>query len=100
MEIKMDPEEAYDLIELCLDYDKDMSEYPERYEMALQIAREALRKQEPMNPVIEQGAPSYYGGAWICRDYCGCPKCGEEVGRGDDKANYCHECGQKIDWED
>ena len=29
-----------------------------------------------------------------------CPNCGEEVGRGDDKANYCPECGQKIDWED
>ena len=46
---------------------------------ALAIAIEAMKKQEPMNPVIEQGAPSYYGGAWLCRDYCGCPKCGEEV---------------------
>ena len=60
----------------------------------------AMDRQEPMNPVIEQGAPSYYGGAGICRDYCGCPKCGEEVGRGDDKANYCPECGQKIDWKE
>ena len=60
----------------------------------------AMDRQEPMNPVIEQGAPSYYGGSGICREYCACPKCGEAVGRGDDKANYCPECGQKIDWED
>ena len=60
--------------------------------------REALANGKPMKPVIEQGAPSYYGGAWICRDYYSCPKCGEEVGRGDDRANYCPECGQKIDW--
>ena len=60
----------------------------------------AMDRQEPMRPVIEQGAPSYYGGSGICREYCACPKCGEAVGRGDDKANYCPECGQKLDWED
>ena len=67
---------------------------------ALTIAIEAMKKQEPMRPVIEQGAPSYYGGSGICREYCACPKCGEAVGRGDDKPNYCPECGQKLDWED
>ena len=56
------------------------------------------KKQMPMKPVIEQGAPSYYGGTSICRYYYSCPKCGGEVGRGDDKANYCHDCGQAIDW--
>ena len=60
--------------------------------------RETLSKGKAMKPVIEQGAPSYYGSTGISRDYCGCPKCGEEVGRGDDKANHCPECGQKIDW--
>ena len=72
--------------------------YCNHFSEALEIAVEALRKQKPMKSVIEQGAPSYYGGIGICRDYCGCPKCGEEVGRGDDKANYCPYCGQKIDW--
>ena len=84
MEIKMKPEEAYDLIELCLDYDKDMSEYPERYEMALQIAREALRKQEPMKTILSHGE-------------CGCPRCEVTLSEGDE---YCWHCGQKIDWED
>ena len=41
----MKPEEAYDLIESCLEYDKDMSDYPERYDMALQIVREMLKKE-------------------------------------------------------
>ena len=50
MEIKMKPDEAYNLIALCLDYDKDMSEHPERYEMALQIAREVFHKQTPAKP--------------------------------------------------
>ena len=67
---------------------------------SFEIAVAAMKKQDPMKPVIEQGAPSYYGGSGICREYCACPKCGEAVGRGDDKANYCPECGQKIDWED
>ena len=41
----MTNKEAYKLIESCLEYDKDMSEYPERYDMALQIARGALKKE-------------------------------------------------------
>ena len=65
---------------------------------SFEIMVEAMKKQMPMKPVIEQGAPSYYGGTSICRDYYSCPKCGDEVGRGDDKANYCHDCGQAIDW--
>ena len=60
--------------------------------------RETLSKGKAMKPVIGKGAPSYYGGTSICRHYYSCPKCGEEVGRGDDKANYCHDCGQAIDW--
>ena len=44
----MNLDEAYDLIESCLDYDKDMSDYPERYELALQIAKELFQKQTPM----------------------------------------------------
>ena len=70
----------------------------EEYIDSFEIMVEAMKKQMPMKPVIEQGAPSYYGGAWICRDYYACPKCGEEAGRGDDKANYCPQCGQAIDW--
>ena len=72
----------------------------EEYIDSFEIMVEAMKKQMPMKPVIEQGAPSYYGGTSICRHYYSCPKCGEEVGRGDDKAKYCPDCGQKLDWED
>ena len=72
----------------------------EEYIDSFEIMVESMKKQMPMKPVIEQGAPSYYGGTSICRHYYSCPKCGEAVGRGDDKASYCPECGQKIDWED
>ena len=90
MEIKMKPEEAYNLIELCLDYDKDMSEYPERYEMALQIARDVFHKQTPVKPT----ARFYPDGSVEST----CPNCQEVVE--EDLFLYCASCGQKIDWEE
>ena len=88
MKIKMKHEEAYNLIELCLHYDKQMSECPERYEMALQIARDAFYKQTPVKPFVDEG------------EYA-CSVCDKlehsTLGKGDD---YCWHCGQKIDWEE
>lgn len=84
MEIKMKPEEAYNLIELCLDYDKDMSDYPERYEMALQVARDVFHKQTPVKPMSNQG------------EYT-CPMCELTIAEGDE---YCWHCGQKLDWDE
>ena len=84
----MKPEEAYNLIELCLDYDKDMSEHPEKYERALQIAREVFLKQTPVKPCINEGE-------YICSV---CEKLEHStLGKGDE---YCWHCGQKIDWEE
>ena len=84
----MKPEEAYNLIELCLDYDKDMSEHPEKYERALQIAREVFHKQTPVKPCINEGE-------YICSV---CEKLEHStLGKGDE---YCWHCGQKIDWEE
>lgn len=65
----MTNKEAYQLIESCLDYDKDMSEYPERYEMALQIAREVFHKQTPVKPT--------YGYSWAAMS---CSVCGSMMG--------------------
>ena len=93
MEIKMKHEEAYDLIESCLEYDKDMSEYPERYEMALQIAREVFQKQIPKKP-LEQRYVNYE----IENELIGhCPSCRIKW----DVAfwqRHCSNCGQKLDW--
>ena len=86
----MKPEEAYNLIELCLNYDKDMSECPERYEMALQIARDVFHKQVPVEPT----ARFYPDGSVEST----CPNCREVVE--EESPNYCPSCGQKIDWED
>jgi rubrerythrin len=61
---------------------------------------EALNKQVPVKPALEQGSPSYYGSTGICRDYWVCPKCAEEVGRGNDKSLFCPNCGQAIDWNE
>ena len=90
MKIKMEPEEAYSLIELCLNYDKHMSECPERYEMTLQIAREAFHKQTPVKPT----ARFYPDGSVEST----CPNCQESVE--EELFIYCPNCGQAIDWED
>ena len=94
----MKVEEAISRVEIAFGYSTAIHDDWKPDEEAEKIAIEAMKKQMPMKPVIEQGAPSYYGGTSICRHYYSCPKCGEEVGRGDDKANYCHDCGQAIDW--
>ena len=89
MEIKMKPEEAYNLIELCFYYDKEMSEYPERYDMALQIAREVFHKQTPVKPT--------YDYSWAST---ACSVCGSPMGGWEESPKYCPNCGQAIDWED
>lgn len=89
MKIKMKPEEAYELIALCLDYDKDMSEHPERYEMALRIAREVFHKQTAVKPKYDHR-----------HQELGCAYCGNQVSGWEESPNYCPQCGQKIDWSE
>ena len=89
MGIKMTPEEAYNLIELCLEYDKDMSEYPERYDMALQIAREMFHKQTPVKPTYDHR-----------HQELSCDYCGNQVSGWEERPNYCQNCGQAIDWSE
>ena len=87
MKIKMKHEEAYNLIELCLYYDKQMSECPERYDMALQIARDVFHKQTPVKLTY------YHRYAKM-----GCAFCGNLVDGWEESPNYCPNCGQKIGW--
>ncbi len=84
----MTNKEAYQLIESCLDYDKDMSENPEAYVEAIRLAKEVFDKQEQMKPNI------YPSGKFYIFE---CSKCGVTVS-GVNK--YCHKCGQKFKWED
>lgn len=97
VEIKMKPEEAYNLIELCLDYDKDMSERPERYEMALQIARDVFYKQTPEKPVYDPRYAEKRCATCLERVTFQTWKHGYPVTI---KMNYCQNCGQKLDWSE
>jgi len=76
-------QKAYNLIESCLEYDKDMSESPDRYEKALQIAKEIFDKQVSRKPNNIDG------------EYT-CIKCDITIAMDDE---YCWFCGQKLDWE-
>lgn len=65
------------------------------YGEAINMAIKALEKQTPKKPIID-GA---------LRDYWNCPVCNSRFGGrfGDirmEQTNYCHVCGQKIDWGD
>lgn len=96
----MKPEEAYNLIELCLDYDKDMSEHPEKYEKALQIAKEIFEKQDPMK-VTSAGKYFNCSNFDIMFNY-DCPNCGDALTfeRMQDEPKYCPWCGHKLDWSE
>ena len=52
----------------------------------LEECRVAVEKQKPMKPLE-------FDGHWYK-----CPKCGKYAGGL--KGNYCHSCGQAIDWSD
>ena len=86
----MTNKEAYQLIESCLEYDKDMSENPEAYENAIRLAKEVFDKQEPMKPEVDG-------------DFGLCKRCGYSYNSeliSDYCVKYCPYCGQKLDWED
>ena len=96
----MTNKEAYQLIESCLWYDKDMSETPEAYVEAIRIAKEVFDKQEPMKPVNTGETYDNYGETFY--EYT-CPLCEtyiEVSGIMGYQPNYCDNCGQKLDWED
>ena len=86
----MDIIESIEIINGSIEFGKQKySDVASEYIEALEQAVEALLKQEPMKPTYDHRYAEM-----------GCSVCGNMMGRGDDKANYCPECGQKIDWED
>ncbi len=50
---------------------------------SVEIAIEAMQKQDPMTPMSNQGEYN-------------CPMCELTIAEGDE---YCWHCGQKLDWE-
>lgn len=57
-----------------------------KFEKAINIAMEALRKQIPIKVIVNE---AYYS----------CPVCGT-IRSIKQKHNFCHDCGQALDWED
>ena len=81
----MTENEAMEELRAFLQYDLTIME-----EASIKTAIKALEKQIPKKPL---------------RDYClHCPRCEEEAywntEDGQQKFKYCHNCGQKLDWND
>lgn len=62
--------------------------YPFDYTLAFEETIKLLEKQVPKEP-LEITEKSMNWRLWIC------PNCGEKWAF---KCNYCHNCGQRIDW--
>ncbi len=60
------------------------------YTEALEMAIEVLEKQAPKKP---QKILLPYGTGYECRE------CGNELSVNSFNVQYCHWCGQRIDWE-
>ena len=71
-------------------------DYPKgklEWEMAINMAIDALKKQIPMKPIGEHYA------------HMRCPSCNHRIPSGGGSSskrrdNWCNYCGQKIDWEE
>lgn len=64
--------------------------YDTEFEAALELAIEALEKQNPKMPVHIES----FGTCMFMGD---CPVCGEPVASYEE---YCDKCGQALDWSD
>lgn len=57
-----------------------------KFKKSIHIAMEALRKQIPIKVIVNE---AYYS----------CPVCGT-IRSIKQKHNFCHDCGQALEWED
>ena len=95
----MTESEAIELIENDLKlHSKDLSG---KYKNSLRMAINALEKQIPKKPYIQQVEIEDYD-----RDCMECPSCDSFLGYETDckeehyQDNYCPNCGQKLDWSE
>lgn len=85
-------QEIIESIDYCLECDNDR--IPTTQE-DLQTIKEALEKQIPKKPIEKE----VIGVSMSGYKYKGqCPKCSLTVSQF--LGNYCHHCGQALDWSD
>ena len=90
----MTPQEAIELIKWTplMRYEADMEEKSELGQ-ALDMAIAALEKQIPKKPYRDKNNYMFWA----------CPNCKKEIycdtDYGQQKFDYCTECGQKLKWE-
>lgn len=91
----MTKREAIEILEEVKTLDDSMFAYSQAYNGALDMAIEALKAQEPVNPVVDIDT-------WICGN------CGHALEHqqllGDnvllhEQYNYCPECGKAVKWD-
>nr|DAF82122.1 MAG TPA: hypothetical protein [Bacteriophage sp.] len=93
----MKPKESVKILQERIDLTKqDWSDMPElvEYRKALERAVKALEKQIPKEPKYKKQLRDFFGVATVVKGDCPC--CGKaEIYS---NANYCPDCGQKLDW--
>lgn len=90
------PNDKLDDVKMAISAMKELQEYKKIG--TLEEVREAVDKQKPIAPTYEGDgyAPdgTFVWDEWIC------PNCGTRYEVEFEQHDYCHECGQAIDWSE
>ena len=82
----MKPQKVIDILKIFTT-DKFQRCTSSEFDDAIYVAIEALEKQMPKKRIERIDSYSY------------CPKCDAVLSANFYKARYCHNCGQRLDWE-
>ena len=83
----MTKHEAVEILEEVKMLDDSMFAYSQAYNDALEMAIEALKAQDPVEPIQDMVGDALF---WVCG------KCGHDIRRSD---WYCANCGKAVKWE-
>ena len=104
----MNVEQAINKMQTALDvYFGDYPGLKHLYESAFQMAIDALRRQEPLKPSLNQAQtklkPSEVNNSYVayyCKNCCACVGVWSVNHEQTVKSKYCQNCGQKQDWSE
>lgn len=87
-----------DAEEVAFDFDRAINALKENQDYhklgTLEEVREAVEKQKAKKPLLGGNTDKLTGDIRICHCCCGI------VGMDDMRADYCADCGQKLDWSE